>query len=95
VRRIVRQNAATSAKAPAGNPGQASVAATVDQQLRSALGKNMCAEEAQIHISNMCADAQIKKYMALMVKELPFFVRPMVGDPCSHDLVAAANKWLP
>jgi hypothetical protein len=84
-----------AAKAADANPDQASVAASVDQQLRGALGKNMCAEEAQIHISNMCADAQTKKYMTLMVKELPFFVRPMVGDPCSHDLVAAANKWLP
>ena len=84
-----------AAKAADANPDQASVAANVDQQLRGALGRNMCAEEAQIHISNMCADAQIKKYMGLMVKELPFFVRPMVGDPCSHDLVAAANKWLP
>jgi hypothetical protein len=84
-----------AAKAGAANPDQAAVAAKVDQQLRSALGKNMCAEEAQLHISNMCADASTRKFMALMVKELPFFVRPMVGDPCSHDLVAAANKWLP
>jgi hypothetical protein len=84
-----------AAKAGAANPDQAAVAARVDQQLREALGKNMCAEEAQIHISNMCADASTRKFMALMVKELPFFVRPMVGDPCSQDLVAAANKWLP
>ncbi len=67
----------------------------VDRQLRSAHGQNMCAEEAQVHISNMCADAGTKEFMALMVKELPFFVRPLVGDPCKHDLVAAANKWLP
>lgn len=84
-----------AAKAADANPDQASVAASVDSQLRGALGKDMCAEEAQVHISNMCADAQTGKYMTLMVKELPFFVRPMVGDPCSHDLVAAANKWLP
>lgn len=83
------------AKAKAANPDDAAVADRVAGQLRSAMGKNMCAEEAQVHISNMCADSGTKEFMALMVKELPFFVRPMVGDPCKHDLVAAANKWLP
>jgi hypothetical protein len=83
------------AKAKAANPDEAATADRVAGQLRSALGKNMCAEEAQVHISNMCADSGTKEFMALMVKELPFFIRPMVGDPCKHDLVAAANKWLP
>lgn len=83
------------AKAKASNPDQAAVADRVAGQLGSAMGKNMCAEEAQLHISNMCADSGTKQFMALMVKELPFFVRPMVGDPCKQDLVAAANKWLP
>lgn len=83
------------AKAKAANPDQAATADRVAGQLRSAIGKNMCAEEAQVHISNMCADSGTKEFMALMVKELPFFIRPMVGDPCKHDLVAAANKWLP
>ncbi len=83
------------AKAKAANPDQAAIADRVAGQLRSAIGKNMCAEEAQIHIEGMCADKGTKEFMALMVKELPFFIRPMVGDPCKHDLVAAANKWLP
>lgn len=83
------------AKAKDANPDQAAVADRVAGQLRSAMGQNMCPEEAQVHISNMCADSTTKKFMALMVKELPFFVRPMVGDPCKHDLVEAANKWLP
>ncbi len=83
------------AKAKDANPDQAAVADRVAGQLRSALGKNMCAEEAQVHIEGMCADRGTKEFMALMVKELPFFVRPLVGDPCKHDLVAAANKWLP
>jgi hypothetical protein len=83
------------AKAKASNPDQAATADRIAGQLRSAMGQNMCAEQAQIHISNMCADKGTKEFMALMVKELPFFIRPMVGDPCKHDLVAAANKWLP
>ena len=83
------------AKAKDANPDEAAVADRVAGQLRSALGKNMCAEEAQVHIEGMCADRGTKEFMALMVKELPFFVRPLVGDPCKHDLVAAANKWLP
>jgi hypothetical protein len=83
------------AKAKASNPDQAATADRIAGQLRSAMGQNMCAEQAQVHISNMCADKGTKEFMALMVKELPFFIRPMVGDPCKHDLVAAANKWLP
>jgi len=83
------------AKAKASNPDQAAVAAGVEQQLNAALGKNMCAEEAQIYLGNMCADPAVKRFMGLMVKELPFFVRPLVGDPCTKDLVAAADKYLP
>jgi len=83
------------AKAKASNPDQAAVAAGVEQQLNAALGKNMCAEEAQIYLGNMCADPAVKKFMGLMVKELPFFVRPLVGDPCTKDVVAAADKYLP
>lgn len=83
------------AEAKEANPDQAVVADRVAGQLRSAMGKNMCAEEAQVHIEGMCADKGTKEFMALMVKELPFFVRPLVGDPCKHDLVAAADKWLP
>ncbi len=82
------------AKAKSSNPDQAGVAAGVERQLNAALGKNMCAEEAQIYIGNMCADPAVKNFMGLMVKELPFFVRPLVGDPCKQDLVAAAEKYL-
>ncbi len=81
-------------KARSSNPDQAGVAAGVERQLHDALGKNMCAEEAQIYIGNMCADRAVKNFMGLMVKELPFFVRPLVGDPCKQDLVAAAEKYL-
>ncbi|HEX2052797.1 MAG TPA: hypothetical protein VHJ78_03590 [Actinomycetota bacterium] len=82
-------------KAEASNPDQAAVADRAEASLRSALGKNLCADEAQLHFDTMCADAATKRFMGLMVKELPFFVRPLVGDPCGHDLVAAAEKWLP
>lgn len=82
------------AKARDSHPDQAAVADRVEAQLRSVMGKNMCADEAQVHISNMCADSSTKKFMGLMVKELPFFVRPLVGDPCTKDLVAAAEKYL-
>lgn len=83
-----------AAKARASNPQSASVADTVAQQLRGALGKNMCAAEAQRYVSAMCADPAIYDFMQKMVKELPFYVRPFVGDPCKQDLVAAANRWL-
>jgi hypothetical protein len=43
----------------------------------------------------MCADPAVFQFMQKMVKELPFFVRPLVGNPCEKDLVAAAQRWLP
>ncbi|MEX2586834.1 MAG: hypothetical protein WD602_02425 [Actinomycetota bacterium] len=82
------------AKTKAANPDQAAVADHIDAKLRAQLGQNICAEEAQIYIGAMCNDPGVRNFMHLMVKELPFFVRPMVGDPCAQDLVAAADRWL-
>lgn len=83
------------AKTRAANPSDAAVAGRLDAHLRSGLGKNLCAEQAQIQISIMCADPAIYSFMQKMVKELPFFVRPLVGDPCTQNLVKAAEKYLP
>lgn len=83
------------AKTKAANPSDAAVADSLDAHLRTALGKGMCAEEAQTYISNMCADPAVFSFMQKMVKELPFFVRPLVGNPCTQDLVQAAQKYLP
>lgn len=83
------------AKAKAANPADAAVAGRLDAQVRSGLGQNMCAAEAQSHVSAMCADPAVWSFMQKMVKELPFFVRPLVGDPCTKDLVMAAHRYLP
>ena len=83
-----------SAKTRAANPGSEQAAAHVDQQLRGALGKNMCAAEAQTYVGAMCAEPGVYAYMQKMVQQLPFFVRPLVGDPCTQDLVAVANKYM-
>lgn len=83
------------AKTKAANPETGPVADQVNAQLAGGLGKNMCASEAQKHVSAMCADSAVFAFMQKMVKELPFFVRPLVGNPCEKDLVAAAQKWLP
>jgi hypothetical protein len=83
------------AKTKAANPASAQVADQVNAQLVGSLGKNMCASEAQSHVAAMCADPAVFDFMQKMVKELPFFVRPLVGNPCEKDLVAAAQKWLP
>jgi hypothetical protein len=83
------------AKTRAANPETAPVADRVNAQLVGSLGKSMCASEAQSHVSAMCADPAVFDFMQKMVKELPFFVRPLVGNPCEHDLVKAAQKWLP
>ena len=76
------------------NPGTESIASRLDSQLLSGLGQNMCAEQAQAYFTAMCADPVVRDFMDKMVKELPFFVRPLVGDPCRHDLVKAAQKYM-
>lgn len=83
------------AKTKAANPETGAVADRVNAQLADGLGKNMCASEAQTHVTAMCADPAVFQFMQKMVKELPFFVRPLVGNPCEKDLVAAAQRWLP
>jgi hypothetical protein len=84
-----------SAKARADHPELAGSAAKVDQQLRSVMGKNLCPAEAQAYVASMCQDPGEVKFFGEMVHKLPFFIRPLVGDPCKADLVAAANKWMP
>lgn len=81
-----------SAKALAENPSQAAGAARVDGDLRSALGKNLCASEAQSLIASTCTDGAAVKFLNTMVNRLPFFIKPMVGNPCKADLVAVLNK---
>jgi hypothetical protein len=81
-----------SAKTLAENPSQAAGAAHVNADLRSALGKNMCAAEAQALIANTCTDPAAVKFLNTMVSRLPFFIKPMVGNPCTADLVAVLNK---
>jgi hypothetical protein len=81
-----------SSKALAENPSQAAGAARVDADLRSALGKNLCASEAQALIASTCTDAAAVKFLNTMVDRLPFFIESMVGNPCTADLVAVLNK---
>jgi hypothetical protein len=83
------------AKTRDANPGTEAIASQLDGQLAGALGKNLCVDEAQAYFTAMCADGMVRDFMHKMVKELPFFVRPLVGDPCTHDLVEMAQKYLP
>lgn len=83
------------AKTRDANPGSDAIAARVDAHLAGGLGANVCAAEAQRHLSNFCSDPAVFDFMQKMVNELPFFVRPLVGDPCKHDLVKVAQKYLP
>ena len=81
-----------SSKTLAANPAQAAGAARVDADLRSALGKNLCAAEAQALIARTCTDPAAVKFLNTMVSRLPFFIKPMVGNPCTADIVAVLNK---
>lgn len=80
------------AKTKAENPEMAAGADKLTAALREALGRNMCASEAQALVSRMCDDPAVVRVMNQMVSQLPFFIKPMVGDPCSTDLVAVLNK---
>lgn len=80
------------AKTRAENPEMAAGADRLTAALQGALGKNMCASEAQAIISQMCADPAVVRVMNQMVSQLPFFIKPMVGDPCTTDLVSVLNK---
>ncbi|MDQ4148936.1 MAG: hypothetical protein M3164_02920 [Actinomycetota bacterium] len=84
-----------AAEARAEHPESVDGAGKVDQKLRSALGKNLCASAAQSELASMCSDPSAVGFIRHMVRQLPFFVRPLVGDPCKADLVAAAARWLP
>lgn len=81
-----------SAKTLAENPSQAAGAARVNSDLRSALGKNLCASQAQALVANTCTDPAAVKFLNTMVNRLPFFIKPMVGNPCTANLVAVLNK---
>lgn len=81
-----------SSKTLAENPSQAAGAARVDADLRGAMGKNLCASEAQALIAGTCTNAAAVKFLNTMVNRLPFFIKPMVGNPCTADLVAVLNK---
>lgn len=85
---LLQQSAATLAE----NPSQAAGAARVDADLRGALGKNLCASEAQGLIASTCTDPKAVKFLNTMVNRLPFFIKPMVGNPCTANLVAVLNK---
>ena len=92
--RMIEWTRRLAAKTRDANPGTEAVAARVDAHLAGGLGTNMCAAEAQQHLSAFCGDPAVFDFMQKMVKELPFFVRPLVGDPCKHDLVRVAQKYL-
>ena len=80
------------AKTKAEHPEMAAGADKLTAALSGALGRNMCASEAQVLVSRMCGDPAVVRVMNQMVSQLPFFIKPMVGDPCSTDLVAVLTK---
>jgi hypothetical protein len=80
------------AKTKAEHPEMSAGADRMSAELRSALGQNMCAAEAQVLISRLCGDPAVVKVMNQMVSQLPFFIKPMIGNPCTADLVSVLNK---
>ncbi len=74
------------------HPEVALGASKIESALMGARGKNLCAAEAQQIVRSLCADPEAVRALNTMVSRLPFFVRPMVGDPCQADLVETLNK---
>lgn len=80
------------AKTRAEQPEMAAGADKLSAELRNALGKNMCASEAQVIINRLCDDPAVVRVLNQMVSQLPFFIKPMIGNPCTADLVSVLNK---
>ncbi|CAN5898000.1 hypothetical protein BH23ACT12_BH23ACT12_21510 [soil metagenome] len=80
------------AKTKAEHPEMSAGADRMTAELRSALGQNMCASDAQVMINRLCDDPAVVRVMNQMVSELPFFIKPMIGNPCTADLVSVLNK---
>ncbi|HEU4866274.1 MAG TPA: hypothetical protein VFV09_00975 [Actinomycetota bacterium] len=80
------------AKTRAEHPEMAAGADKLTAELRSALGKNMCASDAQVIINRLCDDPAVVRVLNQMVSQLPFFIKPMIGNPCTADLVSVLNK---
>lgn len=74
------------------NPALAQGADKLTAELQALLGRNLCASEAQVIINRLCADPAVVKVMNAMVNRMPFFLKPMVGNPCQADLVEVLNK---
>lgn len=85
---LLEQVATTKAE----NPGLAKGADKLTAELQALLGRNLCASEAQVIINRLCADPAVVKVMNAMVNRMPFFLKPMVGNPCQADLVDVLNK---
>ncbi len=80
------------AKTRAEHPEMAAGADKLTAELRNALGKNMCASDAQVIINRLCDDPAVVRVLNQMVSQLPFFIKPMIGNPCTADLVSVLNK---
>jgi hypothetical protein len=80
------------AKTASKHPELSSGVATVKTQLEALLGRNMCGSEAQAVIANLCLDPAVVKLLNQMVGQLPFFIRPLVHDPCKTNLVDVMNQ---
>ena len=80
------------AKTASSHPELASGAGTLKTQLEALLGRNICGSEAQAVIANLCLDPAVVKLLNQMVGQLPFFIRPLVRDPCKANLVSVMNQ---
>lgn len=85
---ILQQVASTKSQ----HPELAAGATTIEQIFLGARGKNLCAAEAQILVTQVCADPAALAVLNQMLSQLPPFIRSSIGDPCQTNLVDALNR---
>ena len=82
-------------KTAAQQPSLSGGAATINASLRPLLGQNLCASQAQPTVSALCADPAASQTIHSMIGQLPFYVKPLVGNPCTANLSTLLPKLSP
>lgn len=88
---LLQQVAKTAATNAAYAPGEA----TIDAGLQPLLGQNLCASQAQPVVSQLCANSGALQLINAMSSQMPFYVKAVVGNPCTANLVTLLPKLSP
>lgn len=85
---LLKQVSRTAAQ----NPSLSGGAATITGALEPLLGQNLCAAQAQPVVTTLCSNAGALQTINAMTAQLPFYVKPFVGNPCTDNLATVLPK---